>query len=178
MKHTRSAIVASRDIDEMTELMRKLSAEIADCKKKIEELMEEHKKTKEELAKATKMREDENAAWKATDADDKAAAATVQSAKDVLEKFYKDNKLVFVQQGKQPVTDMAAGEAPPPPPPTWEGGYGGKVGEEKGIVAIMEMVHEDIENDRKDAKADEDASQKEYDAFKKDSENHMKELKA
>ena len=56
-----------------------------------------------------------------------------------------------MQKSKQPVTGMDAGDAPPPPPPTWEGGYGGKTGESQGIVAIMEMVYEDIVKDRKDA---------------------------
>jgi regulator of replication initiation timing len=177
MEDTRTAIVASRAIDDMTDLINKLAAKIAECKKTIEELLEEHKKTKEELAKATRMRDDENAAWKVTDKDDKDAAATVQSAKEVLEGFYKENDLVLVQKRKQPVTGMAAGEAPPPPPPTWEGDYGGKTGESMGIVAIMEMVYEDIVKDRADAKADEDNSQKEYDAFKEDSEKHMEELK-
>merc|ERR1719169_321616 len=99
------------------------------------------------------------------------------NAKNVLEGFYKDNDLVLVQKSKQPVEGMAAGEAPPPPPPTWEGGYGGKTGESQGIVAIMEMVHEDIVKDRKDAKADEDSAQEEFDDFKKDSEAKMKDLK-
>merc|ERR1719473_1847560 len=99
------------------------------------------------------------------------------SARDVLANFYKDNKLVFAQKATQPVEGMAAGEAPPPPPPTWEGGYGGKTGESQGIVAIMEMVHEDITKDRADAKADEDAAQEEFDSFKNDSEEHMKDLK-
>merc|ERR1719453_2292225 len=94
----------------------------------------------------------------------------------VLESFYKDNGLVFVQKAKQPVEGMAAGEAPPPPPATWEGDYGGKTGESQGIVAIMEMVKEDIVKDRADAKADEDNSQKEFDNFKKDSEDKMKSL--
>merc|ERR1719253_2190885 len=40
------------------------------------------------------------------------------------------------------------------------------------------MVRDDIIKDRADAKADEDASQKEFDNFKKDSEDKMKELKA
>merc|ERR1719254_382468 len=113
-----------------------------------------------------------------TDKDDKDAAATVMSAKNVLEKFYTDNDLVLVQKSKQPVTGMAAGEAPPPPPPTWEGGYGGKTGEAMGIVAIMEMVYEDIVKDRADAKVDEDKAQAEYDAFKKYSEEHMAALMA
>merc|ERR1719482_2525823 len=73
---------------------------------------------------------------------------------------------------------MAAGEAPPPPPATWGGDYGGKTGESQGIVAIMEMVHEDIVKDRADAKADEDSSQSEFDDFKADSESKMKALNA
>jgi chromosome segregation ATPase len=177
MADTRTAIVASRDIDEMTDKITKLTEEIAECEKKIEELEAEHKATKEALDKAQRMRDDEFKAWESTDADDKAAAETVASAKEVLEGFYKDNMLAFAQVAKQPVTDMAAGEAPPPPPATWEGGYGGKTGESQGIVAIMEMVHEDIVNDRKDAKADEDAASKEFKDFKKDSEDKMKALK-
>jgi len=178
MEDTRDAIVYSRTIDEQTDKITHLTEVIAECEKEIAELIAEHKKTKEELAKATRMREDENAAWKVTDKDDKMAAETVASAKQVLEGFYKDNGLVFVQKAKQPVEGMAAGEAPPPPPPTWEGDYGGKTGESQGIIAIMEMVHEDIKKDRADAKADEDASQSEYDDFKKDSEDKMKSLKA
>jgi hypothetical protein len=174
MDDTRAAIVASRDIDEMTDLVNELTAEIEACKKRIEELLAEYAKTKEELEKATRMRNDEHAAWMITDKDDKEAAETVMSAKAVLEDFYKENDLVLVQ--KQPVTGMKAGEAPPPPPPTWEAPYGGKTGEAMGIVAIMEMVHEDIVKDRADAKADEDKSQAEYDAFKKDSEEKMAEL--
>merc|ERR1719271_1728068 len=177
MKDTRDAIVASRDIDELSDEITHLTEVIAECKKTIEELVAEHKKTKEALEKATRMREDENAGWNKTDADDKAAAETVESAKNVLEGFYKDNDLVFVQKSKQPVEGMAAGEAPPPPPATWEGDYGGKTGESQGIVAIMEMVHEDIVKDRADAKADEDSAEKEYQNFKKDSEDKMKSLK-
>jgi len=176
MENTREAILASREIDEMTDLITKLTEEIAECKKTIEELIAEHKKTEEALKKATRQREDEHAEFLKTDADDKAAAETVQSAMVVLENFYKENDLMFVQKKKQPVTGMAAGEAPPPPPATWEGGYGGKTGEATGIIAIMEMVHEDIVKDRKDAQADEDKSQEEYDAFKADSEEHMKQL--
>jgi septal ring factor EnvC (AmiA/AmiB activator) len=177
MENTRTAIVNSREIDEKTDLMTQLSAQIAQCEKTIEELVAAHKKTKEELSKAQRMRNDENKAWAQTDSDDKAAAETVMNAKNVLAGFYKDNKLGLLQKTKQPVTDMAAGDAPPPPPATWEGDYGGKTGESQGIIAIMEMVHEDIVKDRADAQADEDAALKEFNAFKKDSEAKMKELK-
>merc|ERR1719298_1738 len=98
------------------------------------------------------------------------------NAKNVLQNFYKENKLVFAQKAKQPVSGMEAGEAPPPPPATWEGGYGGKTGESMGIVSMLDMIHEDIIKDQTTAKAEEDASQKEYDTFKKESEDQMKDL--
>merc|ERR1719443_88722 len=96
------------------------------------------------------------------------ARLAVMNAKKVLEGFYKKNGLSLVQ--------TSAKQAPPPPPPTWEGDYGGKTGESQGIIAIMEMVYEDILKDRKDAKADEDAAQKEFNDFKKESEDKMKDL--
>merc|ERR1719215_2548421 len=177
MENTRKAIDTSRTIDEQTDEITALTARIAQCEKTIAELVANLKKTKEELDNATRQRNDENKAWQQTDADDKAAAETVLSAKEVLAGSYKDNNLALVQRAKQPVTEDA-GAAPPPPPSTWEGDYGGKTGESQGIVAIMEMVHEDIVKDRADAKADEDASQTEFDNYKKDSEARTKELNA
>jgi len=73
---------------------------------------------------------------------------------------------------------MEAGAAPPPPPATFGDAYGGKTGESQGIIAIMEMVHDDIVKDRADAKADEDASQAEFDKFEADSNKKMKQLNA
>merc|ERR1719345_63048 len=60
MADTRDAILDSREIDENTDLITKLTAEIADCEKTIEELQAAHKATKEALAKAQRMRDDEN----------------------------------------------------------------------------------------------------------------------
>merc|ERR1719161_333119 len=180
MKDTRDAIVAGREIDELTDKITHNAAVIAQCEKTIEQLKADWKATKEELDEAQKMRNDENTAWQATDKDDKLAAETVQSARDVLANFYKDNNLNLLQKKevKQPVSGMAAGEAPPPPPPTWDGGYGGKTGEAQGIVAIMDMVKEDIVKDRTDPKADEDAALKEFNDFKKDSQTKMSSLKS
>jgi len=167
MADTREAAVTSRDIDEMTDHINKLTTEIAQCEKTIEELKAEHQKTSDALDKATQMRADEKASWKQTDADDKLAAETVMNAKNVLEGFYKDNNLALLQK-----------DAPAPPPDTWEGDYGGKTGESQGIIAIMDMVHEDIVKDRNDANADEDASQTEFEDFETDSKDKMKQLKA
>jgi hypothetical protein len=177
MDNTRTVAVKSREIDDQTDKITQLSTHIAECEKKIAELIADRKKANEALKAAQTMRNDENAEWKQTNRDDQKAYVTVKSAQKVIADWYAANK-AFVQVGKQPVSGMGAGEAPPPPPATFEADYGGKQGESQGIVAIMEMVAEDIKKDSADAKSDEDSSQKEFDNFKKDSEKKMKELKA
>merc|ERR1719160_246267 len=156
MADTRTAILASREMDDMTDKISKLDSEIAQLAEEIKALLAEKKETKEELDEAQKNRDEENKAWKKTDADDKLAAETVMDAKLVLEKFYKDEGLAMVQLKQKQPFESTAGEAPPPPPPTWEGGYGGKTGETSGILSIMEMVHQDILEDKAKAKAEED----------------------
>merc|ERR1719183_1804849 len=99
-------------------------------------------------------------------------------AKGVLEKFYEDNKLGFIQATKAPVVGLVDEGDAPPPPPTWEGGYGGKPSEASGIISILQMVYEDALKDKAKAKEEEDNSQKEYETFKTDSEKQMKDLKS
>jgi len=174
MDDTREAALDSRAVDDMTDAMTKLEQEIEETKKEIISKTEDRAKTQTELDAAQKLRNEENAEWKESDAQDKEAAETVESAKTVLTKFYKDNGLAFMQKSDAPAVE--AGQAPPPPPDTWEGDYGGATGESQGIVAIMEMVHEDITKDRSKAKADEDDAQGSFDKFKVDSESEIKEL--
>merc|ERR1719215_1682317 len=108
----------------------------------------------------TQVRADENKEWLATDKDDKDAKELVLSAKNVILQFYSDNGLMFAQKGKvgQPF-ESQAGEAPPPPPPTWEAPYGGKVDEQQGIVAVLEMIMEDIQKDIQKASDEEDSAE-------------------
>jgi hypothetical protein len=174
MGDTRDAIVAGRAIDDMTDKVTRLTSEIKTLNEEIKGLVADHDQVKKEMEAAEKIRQDEHSAFLVTDKDDKDAAATVKSAKDVLANFYKDNNLVLAQKARQP--QVTAGEAPPPPPPTWEADYGGKTGESQGIVAILEMVHADILKDIATAKAEEDASQKEFDTFKAESEKQMKTI--
>jgi len=177
MYDTRDAILDSRDIDEMTDLITKLTAHMEQLDAEMKDLTEEIKETKKALSDATRMRKDENLDWKKNDKSDTEAAKLVGDARAVLQKFYDDNNLMLVQKSKQPVTDMAAGDAPPPPPTTWEAPYGGKTGEATGILSIMDMVKEDILKDQATAKSEEDAAQKEFDEFEKDSNLKIKNLK-
>ena len=106
---------------------------------------------------------------------DEDAAAVVQSAADVLTKFYEENGLGLVQKAKQPFASTA-GEAPPPPPPTWTEDYGGKTGESQGIVAVLGLIKSDIEKDIAKADAEEKESKEMYEASKTALTNEINDL--
>merc|ERR1719443_1443186 len=161
-------------IDDMISNLKGEEETDLEIKDQIKANKDEIKSLNEELDQATKDREDEHTLWSANNADDKAAADLVESAKGVLEDFYKDNDLMFLQNEK--MDPVVAGEAPPPPPPTWEAPYGGKTGESQGIVAILEMIHEDIIKDQTKGKADEDKAEETFQAFKTNSEQQISTL--
>merc|ERR1719446_774196 len=171
---TRTAIKAARTMDERSDTIDELNNDIAEIVKTIAENDAEIKSIQEELEKATTMRGDEHTAWEAADRDDGAAAELVMRAKDVLAGFYEENNLNLLQKSK--MDPIAAGEAPPPPPSTWEAPYGGKTGESNGIVAILEMIHEDILKDQTKSKADEDKAEETFQSFKTNSETQIQAL--
>lgn len=164
----------SHSIDELSDEIEKLDKEIKDHKEEIEENKEEIQKITKDLKEATKMREEENAAWKKSDADDKAASELVASATEVLSKYYKDNGLNFLQASYEPPT-VEAGEAPPPPPKTWEEPYGGAK-ETKGIVSILKTIKEDIDKDCEDAEKAEDTAKTKFKEMKTESEKQVTTL--
>jgi septal ring factor EnvC (AmiA/AmiB activator) len=173
MSETRKSILAGREIDDFTDKVVKFESDIKKLEEDIQGLKEEQTKVEEQLKASTRIRDDDHAAFLITDKDDADAAALVKQAKDLLEKFYSENK-VLLQKSRAP--DVQPGEAPPPPPATWEGGYAVKETESKGIMAMLDLIHADILKDQAAAKSEEDASQKEYDEFKKTSEENLKSL--
>merc|ERR1719468_661676 len=173
---TRDAIKTARSMDEMTESITALKAEIEEIKKNIVENEDEIKKNKDELAELTKIREDENREYLSAKADDEAASELVANAKDVLETFYKENNLMLSQVSKKQPFVTEAGKAPPPPPATWDGGYGGKTEESTGIIAILGMIKEDIDKDVEKATTAEKEAQAPLDESKKEIEATVEKL--
>jgi len=161
----REAVKYAREIDESSDLITRLKAEIQELEAQIKAAEQELQEIRDEDARATEIRDGEHKAWEATDADDAEAAVFVQQAKEVLQKFYEDNNLMLTQVGvRQPEVSAAvvAGQAPPPPPATWEGPYKGKIGESTGILSILAMIQEDILKDQRKAKAEEDEALQQY----------------
>jgi predicted nucleic acid-binding Zn-ribbon protein len=172
---TRKAVLISRTIDEQMDTIARLTKEIADLAKEIEENEAAVKENEEEITKITEIREKENADYVVAKKDDEDAAAVVQSAADVLTKFYEENGLGLVQKTKQPFASTA-GEAPPPPPPTWTEDYGGKTGESQGVVAVLGLIKSDIEKDIAKADDEEKASKEMYEASKTALTNEINDL--
>jgi len=171
---TRTAIKAARTIDEHTDTINELKERIAEIVATVEENNQEIKNLDEQLVAATKERRDAKDAWKSNDETDRVAAGLVVSAKEVLSDFYKNNDLMFAQKRMDPVV---AGEAPPPPPKTWEDpSYGGKTEEATGIVAILEMIHEDIQKDRTKAEDEEKQDRRAFAQFKSNTEEQIRSL--
>jgi len=173
---SRAAVKAGRKVDEASDKITKLKNDIVEIEKTVEDNLAEIKAITEELATATTVRTDEQVAWVQSNEDDTAAAALVMQAKDVLSNFYSENNLVGLVQTGATMDPGAAGDAPPPPPPTWEAPYGGKTEEANGIVAIMEMIHADIQKDITKAEAENTKAQTEFDTFKEDSETQVSTL--
>merc|ERR1719499_330487 len=144
---TREAIKTARTMDEMTESIVALQAEIEEIKKQYAENVEEIKKMEEQIKELTKIREDENREYLAAKADDEAASELVAQATGVLETFYKENDLMLAQKAVRAPFTSEAGKAPPPPPTTWDAPYQGKTDESTGIIAILGMIKEDIDKD-------------------------------
>jgi cell division septum initiation protein DivIVA len=173
-KNTRDAATTSRTMDETTEAISKLNAEIEEIKAEIVEKKEAIASTEKALEEATANREKEHAEWQATNRDDKEAVDTVKQAKEVLSGFYADNNLMLVQHKQK--LKQEPGAAPPPPPQTFDAPYGGKTDESTSIIAILEMIAEDITKDISAAKAADDKAKAEYETFKSESESLIESL--
>merc|ERR1719172_307655 len=181
-KKTREAILDSRSIDEMTDTVTKLLAEIAELKAEIKQKNERIAELQEEMKEAIMNRKAEAMEFKKTQMLDKMALELINKAKDVLESFYKDNDLVLAQQPRSkasatpPLLAQQPGQAPPPPPSTWNQPYGGKAQESGGISSVMQMLADDIQKDLDKAKTDEEKAIEEHKTFVKETEASIEDL--
>jgi len=173
---TRKAIALSRAMDDATDEITRLASEIEEIKSDIKDKEKAKAKAKEELEGATRQRQDENTEFKANLKDDKEMASVLAKAKAVLEEFYKENDLALLQRQPEVSEQLKAGEAPPPPPSTWDKPYGGKTQVSMGVVAVLEIIEDDVQKDIDTAKAAEKKTKEKYDTFKKETDDLIKDL--
>lgn len=173
MENQKEALKHSREMDDQTATIARKVARMEELDEKIAVAKKEIADTEAQIDEATKVRADENAEYKSSKADDKAAVELIEMAIKALEKFYKDNNLALVQSVASAEKSAAPGEAPAPPPTTWDSGYGGEKDEHDGVVGILTLIKEDVEKDIATADAEEKASLKAFEEFEQESNDKI-----
>jgi len=161
--------------------IRKNEAKIDKLEKLIAAREEEKAKTIEEIEDVTnqmeameKQRKEEHEAFKAKKSDDEGAIELLEMAKKALAKYYKENKLPVLLGVKKGGPDFERSEDAAP---DFEfSGKGKRSGESKGIVSLMDMLIEDLEDEIKNGIKDEAKTQEEFEADMKAAETLKEEL--
>merc|ERR1740123_1333174 len=131
--------------------------------KEIEALEYQMEETKDEMKKQLDLRNDEVAQFRQALKDDADGVQILTETIAALTKFYKKNKipLEFRQKGRgEPEYTNDPDKAPET---IWDGAnYGGRKDETTGIIAILGMLREDLENEMKIGRQEDDQNQAEY----------------
>jgi len=160
-------------IDDNTAAIDSANVKILQINDNIVEQQDQIKSFNSTLQSAIKQRADENAKFGADKLDDVNAKETIKLAIEALKKWKTGGKQVLTQihhhQQLVPEPQMSAiagsdelwgdlaflqvkheepGQAPTAAPATWDAPeYGGATGESQGVVAIMELISDDIQKD-------------------------------
>lgn len=148
------------NIEKAAEKLERLEDEEKELQDAIDALDEDISKTKGDMEDLLEMRNDESDAFKKALKDDADAVALLEQAIVSLTQFYKNNKIpLALAQKKEPEYSEDPDKAPEA---SFAKSYGGRKGESRGIVAILEMIKEDTANEMKTSRADDADAQKTY----------------
>jgi CHASE3 domain sensor protein len=149
------------DISKAGDQLERLGTTETELKATVKSLEGEIATTKTDMEQLLDMRNDESNAFKKALKDDADAVALIEKAIVSLSQFYKNNKIPLeLVQKKAPEYSVDSDKAPET---TFSGGdYGGRKGESGGIVAILEMIKEDTENEMKVSRQDDADAEEAY----------------
>merc|ERR1719443_1995286 len=137
--------------------------------------------TKTDIKNMEDTRNEENAAFQSAKSDDEGAAKLLGAAIESMSAFYKNNKIGMGEiqgaaQGfiQQPTFEVSADQAP-------DASFtssGKSAGESKGIVSIMTMIKEDLEDEISNGIKNEEETQAKYEETLGNANKLLDELKA
>jgi len=128
-----------------------------DMKKSLETTEGEITATKKSMEELQTMRNKEESDFKQALKDDANAVSLITEAITALSKFYSDNKISLLQAPEY------AKDADKAPATSFEdGNYGGSKGQTGGVVAILEMLKEDLKKEMTTGRADDGSAQASY----------------
>lgn len=152
---------ATAEISRLEGEATRLSGEIADVETAIDT-------TVQALKDRLNMRNDEYAAFVQALKDDSDAVELLEKAVVAMKEFYSRNKIelsMLVKGAQEPTYTHDPDKAPET---SWSGSnYGGRSQETGGVVAILQMVAEDLSNEMKVAREEDGNAQKAYESERK-----------
>jgi len=187
-----------RSIGDLETLIAETKEGIATATEEVAALMKGISELDQSVAEATEMRQAENAEYKDLMAGNGAAKELILFAKNRMNKFYnpklykaapkqelsKEDRIMVNNGGTPPPTEAPGGiagtgisvsfvqidsqVAPPPPPATAEA-YKAAGEESGGVIAMMDLLVNDITKEMTTAEAEEKAAQGNYEAMMTDS---------
>eukprot|EP00747_Dinoflagellata_sp_TGD_P139147 gnl/TRDRNA2_/TRDRNA2_175867_c0_seq1.p1 gnl/TRDRNA2_/TRDRNA2_175867_c0~~gnl/TRDRNA2_/TRDRNA2_175867_c0_seq1.p1 ORF type:complete len:715 (-),score=248.94 gnl/TRDRNA2_/TRDRNA2_175867_c0_seq1:100-2244(-) len=130
-----------------------------------------------EIKEMEDQRKAENEAFLNAKAEDEAAIELLGKTKDVLSKFYKENKIEMGKlQGaaliQKPEFEVSEDQAPD----ATFSDKGGRKNESKGIISIISMIMEDLQDEVKNGKKNEAQAQLDFEAELETAQNLKSEL--
>jgi len=152
----------NHDIEKAAAELERMGDSETELKASVKSLEEQIGETKTNLEELLTMRNAESEAFKQALKDDQDAVDTIAKAIVSLTKFYKSNKIPLALAQKKEDPKYAVDEDKAPETSFSGGDYGGRKGESGGIIAILEMLKEDTENEMKTSRADDAEAQADY----------------
>jgi len=163
-KNTNDLADLNHDISKSAATISRLEGEETSLKDKINKLKTEIENTDKEMKDALKLRNEEVAEFRQALKDDAAAVELLTQTIASLTSFYKRNKIPLSLVSAEPKYTIDKDKAPET---SWSGGdYGGRKDETHGVVAIIEMIREDVEKEMKTARADDSKAEAQYEKEK------------
>jgi len=143
----------------------KLSAKLENLEDNLQHTIQEIQDTKADIKSMEDTRHAEHAAYQTAKTDDEGASKLLGAAIEAMTAFYKNNNIGMGEiQGsatglvQEPVFEVSADQAP-------DAGFtksGKSAGESKGIVSIMTMIKEDLEDEIANGTKNEEKNQADY----------------
>jgi len=148
------------DIGKASAHIGRLTEDAGTLNGKIETVEGEIKQTDREMQAALSLRNEEVAEFRQALKDDADAVELLSKTITALSSFYKRNQIVMSLLSNDPKYTVDKDKAPET---TWKGAdYGGRNDETYGVVAIIEMIREDVQKEMQSAKADDVKAEAQY----------------
>jgi hypothetical protein len=146
----------AHDIKKAEAKSERLESKSAALQAEIEKTIDEILETQKAMAEALANRNAEHDEYIQAMKDDQAAVSLLAKAISQMSAFYTNNDKLLLQ--KQP----SYSEDPDAAPAALDGNYGGRKSESTGVLAILEMIKEDVQKEMGEAKKAEADATKEF----------------